>query len=358
MLSNVNFSAIGVDLGDKYSVLCGLDQDGEVLMRRRLRTTPHDIQKWFSKIQPTTVAMEAGSMSGWSSRVLKDCGHDVIVSNPRKVRAISQNEKKCDDADAEMLARLARVDRKLLCPIQHRGKQAQADLSAIRSRDILVRTRARLVSHVRSILKGFGIRPPRCSTEAFHHRVAEYIPEALLPALGPIVEHIRSLTSTIRSYEKYIEKVAKSRYPETEHVLQVVGVGTLTALAFVLTIEDPHRFRKTRSVGPFCGLCPRSDRSSESDPQLRISKTGNDYLRRLLVGSGHYILGPFGPPCYLREWGLTLMRRGGKNAKKRAAVAVARRLSVLLLRLWITEEEYDPFRNSRTEVPLEAAKAE
>lgn len=358
MFSNIDFSVIGMDLGDKYSVLCGLNREAEVVMRRRVRTTPHDLEKWFSKIQPTTVAMEAGSMSGWISRVVKDCGHEAIVSNPRKVRAISQNEKKCDDADAEMLARLARADPKLLCPIQHRGKQAQADLSMIRSRDILVRTRTSLVSHVRSILKGFGVRPPRCSTEAFHHRVAEYIPQALSPALGPVVDQLRSLTVTIRAYEKYIKKVAASRYPETKKVAQVVGVGDLTALAFVLTIEDPSRFRKTRSVGPFCGLCPRSDRSCKSNPQLRISKTGNDYLRRLLIGSGHYILGPFGPPCYLREWGLALMRRGGKNAKKRAAVAVARRLSVLLLRLWITEEEYDPFRNSRTEVPQEAAEAE
>jgi transposase len=187
--------------------------------------------------------------------------------------------------------------------------------------------------------------------------VAEYIPEDLSPGLGPLVGHIGSLTSTIRSYEKHINKVAKSRYPETNHVVQVGGVGNLTGLAFVLTIEDPYRFRKTRSVGPFCGLCPRSHKSLKSDPQLRISKTGNDYLRRLLVGSGHYILGPFGPPCYLRDWGLALMQRGGKNAKKRAAVAVARRLAVLLLRLWISGEKYDPFRNSREEEPQEADEA-
>lgn len=358
MFSDIHFSAIGMDLGDKYSVLCGLDQEGEVVMRQRVKTTPHDLQKRFSDIQPTMVALEASSMSAWVSRVLGDCGHEAIVANPRKLRAISQNEKKCDDADAEMLARLARADRKLLSPIQHRGKQAQADLSIVRSRDILVRTRTKLVSYVRSILKGSGVRVPRCSTEAFPERVAQGIPEELRIALSPVVAHIRSLTTTIRSYDKYIEKVAKSRYPETERILQPVGVGTLTALAFVLTIEDPTRFRHTRSAGPFCGLCPRSDRSSGSDPQLRISKTGNDYLRRLLVGCGHYILGPFGPPCYLREWGLALMRRGGKNAKKRAAVAVARRLAVLLLRLWITGEEYDPFRNSRTEESQEAARAE
>jgi transposase len=347
-----------MDLGDKYSALCGLDQEGEVVMRERVKTTPHDLEKWFSDIQPTMVALEAGTTSAWVSRVLANCGHEAIVANPRKLRAISQSETKCDDADAEMLARLARADRKLLSPIQHRGKEAQAYLSAIRSRDLLVRARTKLINHVRSILKGFGIRPPRASAAAFHHRVIEYIPEAISPALAPIVAHLRSLTATIRSYEKYIERTATSRFPETERLTQVGGVGTLTALAFVLTIEDPTRFRTSRSVGPFCGLCPRSDKSSESNPQLRISKTGNGYLRRLLVGCGHYILGPFGPPCYLREWGLALMQRGGKNAKKRAAVAVARRLAVLLLRLWITGEEYDPLRNGKTEVAQAAVGAE
>ena len=356
MFSSINYSAIGMDLGDKYSVLCGINQEGEVVMRKRLKSTPHDLQKWFSGIQPTKVAIEAGSQSSWVSRVVKHCGHEVIVANPRKIRAISQNEKKCDDTDAEMLARLARVDPKLLCPIQHRGKEAQADLSMIRSRDLLVRTRTGLINNVRSTLKGFGLRPPRCTAAAFHHRIAEYIPQALSAALEPIVELIRSLTTTIKSYGKLIDKVAKNQYPETKHVAQVTGVGILTALAFVLTIEDPSRFRKARSVGPFCGLCPRSDKSSESDPQLPISKTGNGYLRRLLIGCGHYILGPFGPPCYLREWGHALMARGGKNAKKRAAVAVARRLSVLLLKLWITEEEYDPFRNCKTETPQETSE--
>ena len=343
------YSAIGVDLGDRCSVVCGLDDQGVVIMTQRVKSTPEAIEGLFSKIEPTKVAIEAGSLSAWVSRVLEAEGHAVIVANPRKLKLISENEKKTDGLDAELLARLVRADPALLKPIRHRGKQAQADLAVIRSRDVLVRSRTVLINHVRGTLKAFGIRLPRCSAEAFHHRVIEFIPKALSPAVAFVVGQIRTMTIAIREYDKDIEREVASRYPMVRHLAQVGGVGTLTALAFTLTIEDPGRFPQPRQVGAFCGLCPRSARSSDSNPQLRISKTGNDYLRRLLVGSGHYILGPFGPPCYLREWGLALMARGGRNARKRAAVAVARRLSVLLLALWVSGEDYDPQRNGKTE---------
>jgi transposase len=343
------YSAIGVDLGDRWSVACGLDDQAVVIMRQRVKSTPEEIERFFSEIQPTTVGIEAGSQSAWVRRVLEAKGHTVIVANPRKLKLISQNEKKTDHIDAELLARLVRADPALLRPIRHRGKHAQADLAVIRSRDVQVRLRTMLINHVRGTLKGFGIRVPSCSAEAFHHRAIEFIPTALSPALEPIVGHIGSVTSLIRAYDKHIEKVMASRYPAVDQLAQVGGVGILTALAFILTIEDPGRFDQPRQVGAFCGLCSRSARSCDSNPQLRISKAGNDYLRRLLVGSGHYILGPFGPPCYLRQWGLALMARGGKNAKKRAAVAVARRLSVLLLALWLSGEHYDPWKNGKPE---------
>jgi len=338
-----------MDLGDRRSEVCGVDDQGVVVMRQRVKSAPQVLEHLFSEIQPTRVAIEAGSLSPWVSRVLEAQGHTVIVANPRKVKLISDNAKKTDGIDAELLARLARVDPALLSPIRHRGKEAQADLAVIRSRDVQVRLRTTLINHVRGTLKGFGVRVPSCSAEAFHHRAIEFIPEGLSPALGPVVAHIRFVTASIREYDKHIEKVVASRYPEVGQLVQVGGVGILTALAFILTIEDPGRFPQPRQVGAFCGLCPRSARSSDSNPQLRITKAGNDYLRRLLIGSAHYILGPFGPPCYLREWGLELMARGGRNAKKRAAVAVARRLSVLLLALWISGKDYDPRKNSKTE---------
>lgn len=347
MLSDVQLSTMGLDLGDKYSYFCALDEGGEIVGEGRVRTTPEVLTDWFSKIKPTGVAIEAGSLSPWVSRVVTDCGHEVIVANPRKVRLIGQNRKKTDRTDAELLARLARSDPKLLSPIRHRGKEAQADLCSIRSRDMLVKTRTSFINHVRSLLKGFGIRVPKCSARSFHKTVSDFIPDQLRPAVAFIVENIATLTAQINAFDKHVKKLAEKRYPETASGLQVGGVGPLTALAYVLTIEDPTRFAKSRAVGPFFGLCPRSDRSSEYNPQLRISKEGNDYMRRLLIGSAQYILGPFGPPCDLREWGLALIRQGGKKPKKRAAVAVARRLSVLLHRLWVSGETYEPFRHGK-----------
>jgi len=337
-----------LDLGDRYSYLCLIDTlSGEVMEEGRLRTTPEALRRRFpSERPPMRIAIETGTHSPWVSRLLEECGHEVLVANARKLRLIYANKRKTDEIDAENLARLARLDPKLLYPLEHRGEEAQAHLALIRSREALVGTRTQLLNHVRGTVKSFGHRLPKCPARTFHKRAKEHIPEALLPALGPVLEQIGSLTERIRDYERRLETIAKDRYPETELLRQVEGIGPLTALTFVLTIEDPHRFEKSRSVGAYLGLVPATDRSGESDPQKRISKEGDEMLRKLLVGSAHYILGPFGSDSDLRRHGEKIASRGGKNAKKRAAVAVARKLSVLLHRLWVTAEVYDPLHNA------------
>jgi transposase len=214
-----------------------------------------------------------------------------------------------------------------------------------------------LINHVRSTVKSSGARLPSCSTTSFHKQVPEFIPEDLLPALTPVLDHIATLTQQIYAYDYQIEKLCQVRYPETKILRKVSGVGPLTALAFVLTLEDPRRFRKSREVGPCLGLVPGQDQSGEHDPELHITKTGNGYLRRLLVHSAHYILGSFGEDSDLRRWGLKIAERGGKNAKKRAVVGLARKLAVLLHRLWITGEIYEPFYASGLSVSAELTVA-
>jgi transposase len=346
---------IGIDLGDKHSYVVILDQDGEVTEESRIPTTQNAFTRKFSNFHPSRIAMEVGPHSRWVSQALKDLGHDVIVADARKLRLIYKNPRKEDKVDAEYLARLARLDPKLLSPVYHRGQQAQVHLAIIRSRDILVRARTMLVNHVRSIVKSTGVRLPSCSTPSFHKQVPESIPRDLLPALTPILDHIANLTKQIYAYDRQIEKLCVESYPETSLMRPVSGVGPLTSLTYVLTLEDPRRFRKSREVGPSLGLVPRQDQSGEHDPQLHITKTGNGYLRRLLVHSAHYILGPFGQDSDLRRWGLKIAERGGKNAKKRAVVAVARKLAVLLHRLWITGEVYEPFYGSGSSVEVTLA---
>jgi transposase len=270
----------GLDLGDKYSYLCLIDQQsGEVIEEGRLRTTPEAFRRRFaSQEQPMRIAIEAGTHSPWASRVLEECGHEVLVANARKLRLIYANKGKTDEIDAENLARLARLDPKLLYPLKHRGEESQAHLALIRSREALVGTRTQLVNHVRGALKSFGHRLPRCPARSFHKNAPEHIPEALRPALGPILEQIGSLTERIRDYERRLETVAKDHYPETELLRQVEGIGPLTALTFVLTVEDPYRFEKSRSVGAYLGLVPATDRSGDRDPQKHISKEGDEML--------------------------------------------------------------------------------
>jgi transposase len=337
----------GLDLGDKYSHLCLIDQQsGEVIEEGRLRTNPEAFLRRFSSEQPMRIAIEAGTHSPWASRVLEECGHEVLVANARKLRLIYANKQKTDQIDAENLARLARLDPKLLYPLKHRGEDSQAHMAIIRSREALVSARTQLVNHVRGAVKSFGGRVPKCPARSFHNRAPEHIPEALLPALGSILETIGSLTQRIRDYERQLEAISKERYPETELLRQVEGVGPLTALTFVLTLEDPYRFEKSRSVGAYLGLVPAQDQSGDRDPQKRISKEGDEMLRKLLVGNAHYILGPFGSDSDLRRHGEKIASRGGKNSKKRAVVAVARKLAVLLHHLWVSGEVYDPLYNA------------
>jgi transposase len=339
----------GLDLGDKYSYLCLIDQQsGEVIEEGRLRTTPEALRRRFaSEHQPLCVAIEAGTHSPWVSRVLEECGHEVLVANPRRTRLIYASKRKTDEIDAESLARLARVDPKLLYPLKHRGEDSQAHLAIIRSREALVSARTQLVNHVRGAVKSFGHRLPKCPASSFHNRAPEHVPEALRAALGPILETIGSLTQRIREYDRQLEIVSKEHCPETELLRQVEGIGVLTALTFVLTLEDPSRFAKSRSVGAYLGLVPARDQSGDRDPrEKRISKEGDEMLRKLLVGSAHYILGPFGSDSDLRRHGEKIASRGAKNAKKRAVVAVARKLSVLLHSLWVSAEVYEPLRNT------------
>lgn len=300
----------------------------------------------MAKFAGAKVVLEAGSQSPWMARVLRNLSHEVQVADPRRVELISKDPRKTDRRDAEMLARMGSAMPELLGSVHHRGEDAQAHLSIIRARDLLVRMRGMAVQQARSICKAFGLRLPTASTGAFSSRVAELIPVGLQPALGPILDLITDLTRRIRCFDKTLATIAKKHYPEVTHLQQVDGVGPVISVAFVLSIEDPKRFANSRCVGSWIGLCPRSHASGDSNPQLRISKAGDTRLRRLLVQGAQRILGPFGADCDLRRFGLNLAARGGKAAKKRATVAVARKLAVLLHRLWLSGANYEPLRNS------------
>lgn len=338
---------IGMDLGDRSSRYCLLDEQGEVIQEGSVATTKKGMNQVFGALPRCRVALEVGTHSPWVSRQLKDMGQEVIVANARRVRLITESSRKDDRLDAQTLARLARIDPQLLSPIQHRSAQAQADLMSIRARAALVEARTALINSARGLVKSYGERLAKCTSARVSEELGEGLSPELRVVLGPLLAEVETLSERIKEYDRQIEAVARERYPEVERLKQVSGVGTLIALTYVLTLEDPLRFRRSRDAGCYVGLRPKRRDSGDSTPQLRITKEGDRYLRKLLVQGAHYILGPFGPDCDLRRWGQKLAERGGKNAKKRARVAVARKLAVLLHKLWVSGEEYEPLRQSR-----------
>lgn len=344
-MSELIKETIGCDLGDRQSDLCILSENGDVVQRLKVKTTLAGFRTMFAERSRAHIVIEVGAHSRWVKELLCELGHKVTVANPRKLKLISGNNNKTDRNDAELLARLGRSDLKLLSPVRHRGTQAQADLAVAKARDLLVATRTSLVNCVRGTVKSFGQRLPECEAEAFHRRARREVPENLRPALEPLFETLSSIEKQIDAHEKSIEKMAE-RYPDVQLMTQPKGVGLLTAMVFMLSVDDKTRFEKSRSAGAFLGMVPRNDQSGTSDKQLGITKAGDPFVRKLLVCSANYILGPFGEDSDLRRWGQALSERGGKNAKKRAKVAVARKLAVLMHRLWVTGETYEPLRNA------------
>ena len=341
---------IGLDLGDRSSCYCVLDETGRIVLEQRVSTTPKALGEVFGRMPSSRIALETGMHSPWVSRLLGELGHEVIVAHARNVRLIGESRKKDDRLDAQTLARLARIDPQLLSPVKHRSAKAQADLTVIRARAVLVRARTALVNTARGLAKSYGERLRGCNVRNMNPEKAEGLSRELQTSLGPLLAASEALSEQIAEYNERIEQMAEESYPQVKLLKQVKGVGTLIALTFLLTLEDAHRFQKSRDVGCYLGLQPGRRNSGQSEPQMHISKEGDPYLRTLLVQGAQHILGPFGVDCDLRRWGLKLAERGGKSGKKRAIIATARKLAVLLHHLWVSGEVYEPLRNSSAQV--------
>src|ERR1017187_5079837 len=339
---NLDRLTVGVDLGDQWSNYCILGLGGETLAEGQFRTRRQEVGEFFQGLAVSRVVFKVGTHSAWVREMIAGLGHEVLVANARQMEGSKRRRRKNDRIDAAKLARLGRMDPKSLYPIQHRSTEVREDLLVIRVRDSLVESRTKLISTVRGMVKTMGARVPGCSSVSFSGKAADQIPPEVRATLQPLLRLIQTLSEEIKSYEKRIEKLGSEKYMDTKLLRQGNGGGPVTSLAYVLTLETPQRFKRSRDVGPYLGLVPQQEDSGDSQPQLGISKTGDRMLRKLLVGSAHYILGPFGPDTDLRRFGMKLSQRGGKNAKKRASVAVARKLAVLLHRLRSSGEVYEP----------------
>ena len=344
-MSQIITATMGLDVGDRRTHYCVLDEaTGEITNEGVIATTRTELRTLLGAHSGLRVILETGSQSPWMSAEIEDCGHEAVVAQASRVRLIYAGKRKSDRVDAEMLARLGRMDRRLLSPIRHRGLTTQRHRAVLTARQQLVRTRTALVSHCRSTVKIFGERLPSCTTKAFHRVAPAHVPEHLLCVLAPVFAVLELLTDQIRRIDGQVDRLCREVYPETERLTQVPGVGPLSALCYVLTLEDPSRFARSRDVGAYVGLVPRRDQSGDVDKQMRITKAGDKMLRTLLVQCAHYIVGPRGPDSALRRWAHARLGRGGAAMKKRTVIAVARKLAVLLHQLWRSDTEYDALR--------------
>jgi transposase len=334
---------IGCDLGDRETTICTLSAEGKVTHRTEVKTDRDSLTRWFRNRPKAHVVMEVGTHSPWISGLARASGHRVTVINPHEFKLLSESRRKCDQGDAELLARAARADLGLVRPVTHRNEKTRADLTLLRTRDLLVRERSKLVSHVRGTLKSFGVKPGTCAPETFHQRVAPFVPELLKLALEPLLDQLGQLGQTLKKLDESIETTAKKHEKAVELLSSVPRVGTLTALAFCLVVEDPRRFKTSRDIGAYLGLTPRTRQSGDSDPQLGISKAGDALVRRLLVQCAHQMMFKNAPDSALKRWGVAKARSGGKNGKKRMAVALARKVAVVMHRLWVTGEPFKAF---------------
>ncbi len=341
---------IGIDLGDRQSHICVLDADGDVAEEGRIATTPKALRARFEGLASTRIALEVGGHSAWVSELLAEFGHEVIVANARMRQDLPE---RLEERPTRRRAAGARGANGLETPVPDRTSEPVGSRGpgsdAFEGRPggdahAAGEPRPRGAQVLRS--SGQEVPGPRPLPSTPHRQVAEQIPEELKSPLQPLLDTLAAIAEKILGYDREIRRLSTEEYPETALLNQVGGVGPITALRYVLTIEDPKRIQSSRNVGSYLGLRPRQRQSGQHDPELRITKAGDRQLRCSLVQCAQQILGPFGKDCDLRRWGLELASRGGATAKKKAVIAVARKLAVLLHRLWLTGEVYEPLRNA------------
>jgi len=335
-------TVIGMDMGDKNHKAIGLSEDGEVVDRAEVPCTPEDVRAYLKRHPGALLAIETGTHCRWVSKLGLELGHEVLVGNARKLRMIWDSSRKNDWRDAEMLAKVARTDRSLLHPVTLRGDGDQRLMRLVKSRDLLVKGRTGIVNQIRGFCKSEGVRLPKCSAESFV-RLEHEVPPAVRAVTKPLFAILKELAKKIGLYDKMLADTVKRSHGEEAALLDTItGVGPVTTAAFLAAVGDVSTFGSARDAGPYFGLVPRQDQSGQIDKQLRISKEGNEIVRRLLVTAANYIMGPFGKDSDLRRHGMRIAERGGKNARKRAKVAVARKLAVLMLAILKSRSAYRP----------------
>jgi transposase len=330
----------GLDLGKKSSHFCVVNEKRRVIEAGTVRNRVDTLFAVFGDLPPMRVVIEASTKAFWVADRLRDFGHEPVVVDPGRTKAIGAARIKHDKLDARVLAELCAAD--LLAEVDQPSEEQRWARMPVVVRDGLVKSRVKLVTMVRSLLDSEGIELKNCATDAFVDAVTDVsdkLPEAIWKAVAPALTAIHMLTEQIEDSSNMLEE-AVSKDEDAQLLMTAPGVGPIVALCYLMALRDPSRFASGRTVGAYLGLVPSLYQSGETYRRGRITKRGNRQARWALTVAANAILRPTTTRhSALREWGLTLVKRIGR---RKAVTAVARKLASVLWSMWRNRKPFEP----------------
>lgn len=329
-----NCTIIGIDLGDKKHAVVGLDDKANIVLKRWVPNKKEDLEALFRRNRGAVFGMETGTHCRWISMLCRECGCEVYVGNAHRLRSIFGNTHKNDMRDAEEIARLLNGDKRHFHPVQLRDAEHQNLVQLVKMREMVMSQRTKSAGAIRGMAKANGVRLPASDADSLHRKLADVIdtlPDNLQLLLRPQIGLLEKLCETIREYDRLIRDYRNEHFRKECDLLETIpGVGPVNAAAFVAFTGDVRRFRHARDVGPYYGLTAGRDQSSSKDEPKRITKEGNEFVRHLLVNAANLIMQGRCRNTELLQFGLRVWGNRGKVAKRKAKVALARKLAVTM----------------------------
>lgn len=328
----------GIDLASKASAVCIENETGRIVAEFEMPTDEDGFRTRLGDLEPMHCVLEASPLAEWAARVLESLGHSVVVIDARKAKAVIRTKRKTDQLDARNLAKMARTG--WYTAVHRKSASARLMRTLLKARQGLVEVANAQRSRILGLLRAHGIKVTGARGDAFESRVLEAV-RAREPELEVILQPLLGLRSQARAEAEVLAQRLKElsqHVPVCRQLMSVPGVGPIVAATYVATIDDPHRFEHSDQVADYVGLVPSVYQSGETEYRGRITKEGDALLRWLLVEAANVLLTRVKRACALQNWGRRLL---AKKGLAKARVAVARKLSVLLHRLWVSGEEFD-----------------
>lgn len=329
-----NCITIGMDLGDKKHAIVGLDAKANIVLRRWLPNDQDSLRTFFERNKGAEIGMETGTHCRWISVLATECGCKAYIGNAHKLRSIFGNTHKNDMRDAEEIANLLHENKRHFHPVMLRDQEHQDLVQLVKMREVAMTDRTRSINAIRGMAKANGARIADCDADSFHRQlklVLMTLPDNLIRLFRPQIELLKAINATIKAYGKLIDRYRKQHFKEECALLETIpGIGPINSTSFVAFAGDVKRFRHACDVGPYFGLTAGRDQSSDKDEPKKITKEGNKFVRHLLVNAANNIMKASAANTELKQFALRVWGERGKIAKRKAKVALARKLAVTM----------------------------